>query len=796
MRLLFQGELSTAAVLGIALLVAIAVGWYYSRETRALDLPHRWLLPTLRGLAIALVIFILAGPTLEYRRERGTVATVNLFLDISESMKFADQVNADKSDEAAQTRIDKAASILLGSKLAPGWLDSVKETHRVKLHLLGAASAELIYDSTTAESVPRSIQPSEYSLDASRTNLGETISNRLISAVRADPVNANTNANTNADNAESKPQGNAQAVVVLSDGQHNEGRSPEEIAKKLGDLSIPIFTIGFGQSNEPADLAVLDIDAPPLVAANGRAAGTLSIKDLGNPNDKYRVRIVSADQTVWERTLTTENQANRRVAFDFPVAQLVAKQRTREASSLERTKVTIPLQVIIEPIQGEYDLTNNSIEYRLSASTRTRRMLIVDSRSRWETRYIHNVFDRDPIWEVETLILWPDRSVLSTLDDIQPEFPKDQKSLAAFDVILWGDVDPKVVTGEQLALVRDFVAQGGGLVLIDGDRDNLAQMKDSPLGDVIPIRFVANHRIASAMRLRPTSLGAERAAMALLPGGSVSASDNEAAWSGLQPPSSIREVQTLPGAEVWLEANVNAFDQPSPVLVTRLFGGGQVVYLATDQTWRWRYRVADMYHARFWNQLVEAIMQPPFDVRDQYISLSTGAAQYRAGERATIRVRLRDQSGNPEAEAVVDAVMKRDSAIETVVPLRLADASRGIYVGESEPLVEGDYMTSVRAAGYSASATVQSSFLVSPPPNRENFRLAQNATLLAAMSAASNGVYADASDAQRVWDAIKPLSNGKIEISQLVLSQSFVWFIAVLMLLALEWWLRKKVGLV
>jgi hypothetical protein len=231
-------------------------------------------------------------------------------------------------------------------------------------------------------------------------------------------------------------------------------------------------------------------------------------------------------------------------------------------------------------------------------------------------------------------------------------------------------------------------------------------------------------------------------------------------------------------------------------MVTRLYGGGQVVYLATDQTWRWRYRVADLYHAKFWNQLLEAIMPPPFDVRDQYIALTTGSPQYQAGQKATIRVQMRDASGKAVTDLLVDAVTKGDNGSEQITQLRLVDPARGIYQGESMPLETGSYTTSVRASGYASSASVTSTFVVTTPPNRENFKLSQNVSLLTAMATSSGGVYADESEAQRIWDAIKPLSNGKIEVKKLAMAQSFVWFFAVLVLLALEWWLRKKVGLV
>jgi hypothetical protein len=237
-------------------------------------------------------------------------------------------------------------------------------------------------------------------------------------------------------------------------------------------------------------------------------------------------------------------------------------------------------------------------------------------------------------------------------------------------------------------------------------------------------------------------------------------------------------------------------DQPLPVLVTRLFGGGQVVYMAMDQTWRWRYRVADRYHAKFWNQLLEAIMQPPFEVRDQYVALATGAPQYTAGESAPIRVRLRDADGQSVGDAIVEAVLRNAAGERQTVLLHSVDADRGVYEASSGPLAQGQYEVSVRAAGYQSSEAVKTSLLVASPPDRESARLALNADLLASMAEASGGLYADESEAGRVWQAINLLSDGRIETRRFELAQSFLWFFAVLGLLTTEWWLRKKAGLV
>ena len=41
-----------------------------------------------------------------------------------------------------------------------------------------------------------------------------------------------------------------------------------------------------------------------------------------------------------------------------------------------------------------------------------------------------------------------------------------------------------------------------------------------------------------------------------------------------------------------------------PLLATRDFGNGKVLFLGTDGAWRWRKGVEDRYHYRFWAQVV------------------------------------------------------------------------------------------------------------------------------------------------------------------------------------------------
>ncbi len=62
------------------------------------------------------------------------------------------------------------------------------------------------------------------------------------------------------------------------------------------------------------------------------------------------------------------------------------------------------LEASIQPQSGEADLSNNTRIFHVSVITKRSKLLLVDGRSRWETRYLHNMFERDPAWQVDLVL--------------------------------------------------------------------------------------------------------------------------------------------------------------------------------------------------------------------------------------------------------------------------------------------------------------------------------------------------------------------------------------------------------
>ena len=87
-------------------------------------------------------------------------------------------------------------------------------------------------------------------------------------------------------------------------------------------------------------------------------------------------------------------------------------------------------------------------------------------------------------------------------------------------------------------------------------------------------------------------------------------------------------------------------------------------------------------------------------------------------------------------------------------------------------------------------------FLIHPPQDIEREILAANRPLLEQIAKTTGGKYYDESQADRIDDSLESFKTGKIEQSRTLLWQSYPWFLAIMSILALEWYLRKKAGFI
>ncbi len=286
----FAGEYPPALVIGFALVAAVAVAWYYLRETKSVEPPYCYLLPGLRGAAVALVILILAGPVWHRRQIIGTLGRVVFAIDTSESMALSDSGQPESSPQ----RLQRAAELLTGNATRDGWLESLQQTHEVDVIAFSSGEPTLIWSSASEQPVPTAL---ELVADGERTDMSAPLASMLsslnISVPDAEPAEGDS--------------GQRAALVLLSDGRDNTGPSPVDVAQQLESAGVRLHAVGMGSEDEPPDVGIVNVVRPDSVAADGTLAGQLMLEAIWS----CRPAIACADRIGWSNRLAKDNQRIR-----------------------------------------------------------------------------------------------------------------------------------------------------------------------------------------------------------------------------------------------------------------------------------------------------------------------------------------------------------------------------------------------------------------------------------------------------------------------------------------------------
>ncbi len=802
-----MGAWHIALPLAMAIVLASSAFWLYRRQVHTADLGVvGWILPTLRALTVSMITLTLAEPVLESRTSEGELARVTFLLDTSRSMSFADEAMqtqpALNHQYSQANRFERAVKLLSGKS---GILSELSNDFLLRVVRFDRQAGGEIWNSRTGQALDNA----ELTFDWAPAVWGEATA--VGDAMEFLTVTPRTEAVSEERRTEQPPVASGSPVdslVVLTDGQSNHGESPLAVAEQLGQRGVTVFAVGFGPFQHGPDLALRQFSLPERLYRTDTLTGTVTIEQRLAQEQRFTLQIEHNAQIVWQETSVATAEPQREIPFAFSVSPLFANALSQLPSGTEVAKLPLKLTARLVVKGDESNQLNNARESTTMVASHKSRLLLIDGRSRWESRYLKNMFSRDPSWQVEPFILpqfavttqLPTSSVnTAALNQNSNQLPDTKEKLFDYDLVIIGEVEPFSLSDEFLQWLREYVElAGGGLIIIDGARQTLRDLQFAPLHQLSPVAWPDHRpsrsksvRSVLSKRPRPTLTGNALAALSL---SSEGPSANAQIWASLPPLEFVSDVTPLPGAEILIEA-VNEVDRV-PLLVTRRYGAGRVLYSASDETWRWRFELAERVHSRLWLQLARWTMKTPLSLRTEFLSLDTGAASYTPGQPIDVRCQLRGTDGLPATKLAASAIVTSGDRIVTTVPLA-EDSVLGTYTAVLESLPAGDYQVQIAAPGFSTQAlSLQSHFSVVAPPSQEMEQLTCDEGTLAALANKTGGKYLRESQGAELADLLQPQVQGKIQTATWLLWQSYWWFTTAMLLLIAEWILRKRVGLV
>jgi hypothetical protein len=299
--------------------------------------------------------------------------------------------------------------------------------------------------------------------------------------------------------------------------------------------------------------------------------------------------------------------------------------------------------------------------------------------------------------------------------------------------------------------------------------------------------------IVEGFPVEPTGVGLASPQMQL---GDAPA-DTETIWENLPPLYWMIEAPKLKAGARELAVNparLGPEGKPLPVIMLQYVGAGKVLMHATDETYRWRFRVGDVFFARYWVQTIRYLSRSILTDGSRSAVLSTDRREYLRGESVRLRLRFADERLAPDNDRGVSVVLEQEGRQTRRIQLGRNPAGRGLFEGLVAKPAIGSYHAWVATPTLEGGAPAVDFTVVAPPGEFQ--RVETDTAELKRTAEKTKGRFYSLDNAQRL---LRDLPKGR-QVPVETLPPRPLWntwplLALFLTLLVAEWILRKAGGM-
>ena len=749
--------------------VACWMLYFTMKESPSVSRRVKLLLVSIRMALVGLLLFMIAEYMISLQRTG--LPYVVVLVDESASMgvvdRYPDELLAERLRKRLKkvglespTRINLAKMLLVEDDAR--LLHQVAQKHKLRVYFLAGASR---LQGGSVDEVVTQIKSLEATGERSRLGVGLR---SVLSDLRGTPP---------------------AAIVVLTDGVTTDGETLSEAAGYARRKGVPLLTVGLGSDDPTRDLELSDLLVDEIVFVDDVVNFQGTLKATGYEGQQAE--------------LVLREKGNRKV---------LARTKVTLGPNGEPQQVRLPYRpdkvgefeyvVEIQHFDDESQTENNQRSRMVSVRKEQIRVLMIQAYPSYEFRYLKHMLQRDTTIELSTVLQEADKQYAELDKSARQMIPVRREELFTYDVIIFGDVEPHpaFLSSSTMDNLRAFVQErGGGIIFLAGPRYTPLAYGNTPLASLFPVYLDSTvtppegESITEGFTPLPTDLGMASPHMQL----GENAQETLSIWRKLPSLYWMLECAELkPTVRVLAEhpTRLSASGRKLPVFMMHYAGAGKVLFHATDETWRWRYRIGDVLFARYWVQSIRYLARSKLLGSDRNAEMTVDRREYRRGEPVRIRVRFVDERTAPSVDDGVAVVIEQKGNKSRRMKLHRTSASRGVFEGVFTGASEGNfhvYMVAPSPEGKAPSAD----FLVTAPPG-EFQRVRMDVAELARAAEKTRGKFYRIQTASNLLNDLPDGRQVPFESLPPEVLWNQWWVLSLFLgLLITEWILRKRKGL-
>lgn len=432
--------------------------------------------------------------------------------------------------------------------------------------------------------------------------------------------------------------------VLITDGLNSEGLEEVEFSAEV--RSQPLIVLQIGDTDTSPDVRIESVVSPAQVREKDNFVAGVRVSAFNSEPCTVAVTLLDSDRILASQDVRLNGDgASQLVELEWQAVGAEQKQMRVEVTALPNEKNT----------------HNNLKELNFTVTKDKYRILVSDAFPRWETRYLQNLFKRDPSIEASSVIFEPRHTYPGKAPVVMPALPLSLEAWQKFDLVVLGDVSSDQLTTEHQKLLIEYVNSGGNLMLLAGKNAMPSAFVGAPLESLLPMTRVQDQDLNGSFVISPPEN------RALNPMIQISKTNAPSLWRTIYSTMPSYRISAWARAKQSAQSLLVATDNSSGTsydfLAVQRYGGGRVAFAAAPCFYHLRFRYGDRYHVRFWGNIVRGLCVGNFGFEGGMVRTRLDRQLWDHGNEVQGRVSVEDPEGLPVTEADFSAVLTRDGEI-------------------------------------------------------------------------------------------------------------------------------------
>jgi hypothetical protein len=566
--------------------------------------------------------------------------------------------------------------------------------------------------------------------------------------------------------AREREQHNIQAAVLLTDGNYNLGQSPLYDADGLG---MPVYTVGIGDTSEQKDLLITRIATNDIVFSETPTPVNVTVKSTGFGGQRVEVILSEAGRELSRTSLKLE-----------PGTHEYQASLTYSPTGTGGKKYT----VFVSSLSGELTRENNRKSFSVRILKSKLRVVMIAGAPSADVSMIRQLLTEENNLAVAC---FTQRRPSGFYEGQLPP-----RLVDSADCLLLLDFPTHTTSPATLELIRvQLVDRSLPVFFIDGK--NVDRERLGALLPVLPFTVLAASSQEQLVSVRPPD--AQRSNPII----NIFGSRGTNLWSRLPP--LFRTTTTYRAkaeATVLAYAEVQNVPLADPILLTRSVNRQRSLALLAYGLWRWRLMTTGDSEAELAlpTFLANSIRWLTTEEERRLVRVRTSKDAYTLGEPIEFLGQVYDASAQPVDDAHTRVIIRRGERTSETI---LRPVGNGRYEGAVDGLGEGEYTFNATAHIDNLSLGEDRGTFSVGGLNLEFEETRMNSTLLRQLAYRTGGKYFTPGSLADLMPTLR--SQASFIPRQVIRTQELdLWnwqymLATIVLLLGLEWFLRKRNGM-